>query len=335
MVKTLVQTMIELWYGPYENFINTIKEQNEEKALRYINEIDPKEFSKANDNGYTILMSVANKGLYTVCERLASKMPYEAINQVNNRGDTALSLAENKKFKDICNLLCEINFQKLKDKLNNKIKTITIDQEQIKQAADNIWDAANSINCSEDKREIENLVKPLLNNFTKKAIFGVEIKVKRVIEQQKIEHNKLKEQLKAQEVIGKQVLSAKIATFEELINKLNCEISNKDSSSIKTMLEGISAKIDKLNNIVTKKTANTEEITDDARNANNNLQALVKDINEITKVIETVNKYLKFLPANEITKYNIATLEETFLKEIEHFKIDNDSKVLGATIEGY
>ncbi|HJD66205.1 MAG TPA: hypothetical protein LFV91_04000 [Rickettsia endosymbiont of Bembidion nr. Transversale] len=335
MVKTLVQTMVELWYGPYENFINAIKEQNEEKALRYINEIDPKEFSKANDNGYTILMSVANKGLYTVCERLASKMTYEAINQVNNRGDTALSLAENKKFKDICNLLCEISFQKLKDKLNDKIKTITIDQEQIKEAVDNIWDAANSINCKEDKREIENLIKPLLNNFTKKAIFGVEIKVKRVIEQQKIEHNKLKEQLKAQEVIGKQVLSAEIATFEELINKLNCEISNKDSSSIKTMLGGISTNINKINNIVTKKTANTEEITNDARNANNNLQALVKDINEITKVIETVNEYLKFLPANEITKYNIATLEETFLKEIEHFKIDNDSKVLGATIEGY
>lgn len=331
MVKTLVQTMIELWYGPYENFINAIKEQNEEKALRYINEIDPKEFNKASDNGYTILMSVANKGLYTVCERLAFKMTYEAINQVNNRGDTALSLAENKKFKDICNLLCEISFQKLKDKLNDKIKKIAIDQEQIKEAADNIWDAANSISCSEDKREIENLIKPLLNNFTKKDIFGVEIKVKRVIEQQKIEHN----QLKAQEVIGKQVLSAKIATFEELINKLNCEISNKESSSIKTMLGGISTNINKLNNIVTKKTANTEEITDDARNANNNLQALVKDINEITELIETVNKYLKFLPANEITKYNIATLEEKFLKEIEHFKIDNDSKVLGVTIEGY
>lgn len=335
MVKTLVQTMIELWYGPYENFINAIKEQNEEKALRYINEIDPKEFNKASDNGYTILMSVANKGLYTVCEKLAFKMTYESINQVNNSGNTALSLAENKKFKDICNLLCEISFQKLKDKLNDKIKTITIDQEQIKEAADNIWDAANSIICKEYIREIENLVKPLLNNFTKKDIFGVEIKVKRVIEQQKIEHNKLKEQLKAQEVIGKQVLSAEIATFEELINKLNCEISNKDSSSIKTMLRGISTNINKLNNIVTKKTANTEEITDDARNANNNLQALVKDINEITEVIETVNKYLKFLPANEITKYNIATLEETFLKEIEHFKIDNDSKVLGVTIEGY
>ena len=34
MVKALVQTMVELWYGPYENFINAIKEQNEEKALR-------------------------------------------------------------------------------------------------------------------------------------------------------------------------------------------------------------------------------------------------------------------------------------------------------------
>ena len=101
------------------------------------------------------------------------------------------------------------------------------------------------------------------------------------------------------------------------------------------MLGGISTNINKINNIVTKKTANTEEITDDARNANNNLQALVKDINEITKVIETVNEYLKFLPANEITKYNIATLEETFLKEIKVFKIDNDSKVLGATIEEY
>ena len=63
---------------------------------------------------------------------------------------------------------------------------------------------------------------------------------------------------------------------------------------------------------------------------NNNLQALVKDINEITKVIETVNKYLKFLPIGEVNKCNIATLEE-----IKHFKIDNDSKVLGATIEGY
>lgn len=73
MVKTLVQTMVELWYGPYENFINAIKEQNEEKALRYINEIDPKEFSKANDNGYTILMSVANKGLYTVVKGLLLK----------------------------------------------------------------------------------------------------------------------------------------------------------------------------------------------------------------------------------------------------------------------
>ncbi|HJD63377.1 MAG TPA: ankyrin repeat domain-containing protein [Rickettsia endosymbiont of Degeeriella rufa] len=250
MVKTLVQTMVELWYGPYENFIKAIKERNEEKALRFINEINSKELNKASDNGYTILMFAANKGLYTVCEKLAFKMTYESINQVNNSGNTTLSLAKDK---NICNLLCEISFQKLKDKLNDKIKTITIDQEQIKEAMDNIWDAANSINCKEDKREIENLIKPLLNNFTKKDIFGVEIKVKRVIEQQKIEHNKLKEQLKAQEVIGKQVLSAKIATFEELINKLNCEISNKDSSSIKTMLRGISTNINKLNNIVTKK----------------------------------------------------------------------------------
>lgn len=96
MVKTLVQTMVELWYGPYENFINAIKEQNEEKALRFINEIDLKEFNKASDNGHTILMSVANKGLYNVCESLASKMTYEAINQVNNMGDTALSLAKDK-----------------------------------------------------------------------------------------------------------------------------------------------------------------------------------------------------------------------------------------------
>ncbi|MCC8377088.1 MAG: ankyrin repeat domain-containing protein [Rickettsia endosymbiont of Graphium doson] len=332
MVKTLVQTMIELWYGPYENFINAIKERNEEKALRYINEINSKELNKASDNGYTILMFAANKGLYTVCEKLAFKMTYESINQVNNSGNTALSLAKDK---NICNLLCDISFQKLKDKLNDKIKKITIDQEQIKEAADNIWDAANSIICKEYIREIENLVKALLNNFTKKDIFGVEIKVKRVIEQQKIEHNQLKEQFKAQEVIGRQVLSEKIATFEELINKLNCEISNKDSSSIKTMLEGISAKIDKLNIIITSKTTDTEKITNDARCMNNNLQALVKDINEITKVIETVNKDLKLLPANEITKYNIATLEETFLKEIEHFKIDNDSKVLGVTTDGY
>ena len=68
---------------------------------------------------------------------------------------------------------------------------------------------------------------------------------------------------------------------------------------------------------------------------NNNLQALIKDINEITKVIEIVNKDLKLLPIGEAIKCNIATLEEKFLKEIEHFKIDNDSKVLGVTIEGY
>lgn len=101
------------------------------------------------------------------------------------------------------------------------------------------------------------------------------------------------------------------------------------------MLEGISAKINKLNIIIANKTIDIEKITDNARCMNNNLQVLVKDINEITKVIETVNKYLKLLPVNEITKYNIATLEETFLGEIKHFKIDNDSKVLGATLEGY
>ncbi|WP_341791244.1 hypothetical protein [Rickettsia endosymbiont of Gonocerus acuteangulatus] len=98
----------------YENFINAIKERNEEKALRFINEINSKELNKASDNGYTTLMSVANKGLYTVCERLASKMTYEVINQVNNSGNTALSLAKDK---NICNLLCDISFQKLKDKL--------------------------------------------------------------------------------------------------------------------------------------------------------------------------------------------------------------------------
>lgn len=103
--------------------------------------------------------------------------------------------------------MCEISFQKLKDKVNDKIKTITIDHEQIKGAADNIWDAANSIICREYIREIENLVKTLLDHPTKVNFFKIEAQAKELIKQQNQEHAKLKEQLKAEEVIGREVLS--------------------------------------------------------------------------------------------------------------------------------
>ncbi|WP_341791243.1 hypothetical protein [Rickettsia endosymbiont of Gonocerus acuteangulatus] len=83
--------------------------------------------------------------------------------------------------------------------LNDKIKKITIDQDQIKEAADNIWDAANSIICREYIREIENLVKPLLDHPTKVEFFKIEAQAKELIKQQNQEHAKLKEQLKAQE----------------------------------------------------------------------------------------------------------------------------------------
>jgi len=61
--------------------------------------MDTTELSKVDEDGNTALTLAVGEGLARVCELLIPKMSEQAINQVTNNGETALSIATNKSLK--------------------------------------------------------------------------------------------------------------------------------------------------------------------------------------------------------------------------------------------
>lgn len=92
----------------HEKLIKTIEERNKAEALKLIAAMNITELSKVNDKGETALTLAASYGFYglqEVCEALIPKMSEQAINQVTNDGDTALIWAACKGLSSVCEAL--------------------------------------------------------------------------------------------------------------------------------------------------------------------------------------------------------------------------------------
>ncbi|WP_121542565.1 hypothetical protein [Candidatus Rickettsia colombianensi] len=123
-------------------------------------------------------------------ELLIPKMSNEAINQVTNNGKTALSIATNKGFKNVCDLLHKIDgFQKLVDGINDKVATnIAINAKAI--IKDTIEDIVNNIKVLNNITDIDKITasmqKLIVDKSTKFKIMTIENQLNEIIDNHNI-----------------------------------------------------------------------------------------------------------------------------------------------------
>lgn len=119
--------MFSWFQTKHEKLIKAIEAENAVEAQRLISEMNITELSKIDDYGNTALTWAAGQGLSSVCEALIPKMSEQTINTVVKdgilKGHTALSIAKEKGFKNICDLL-ETNQKQILSENNELAETV-------------------------------------------------------------------------------------------------------------------------------------------------------------------------------------------------------------------